>query len=201
MADENKFNIVDLSSQPEIEQEKPADNDDTKLPAVNADDDKNVAIDADEKTNSENEAPEPEHAERVTVEIDGENEADDDKGQTQAFRDLRKHSREQQKEIKRLRKQIEEKDNQSKSGLPQLGQKPTLADHDYDEAAYESALDDWKELKYAHDTAAANAREKERQDAEAWQASIDRYRSSARALNVADFDDAEHDAFSDLDDT
>jgi len=73
----------------------------------------------------------------------------------------------------------------------EIGPKPTLADFEYDEDAYETAIDEWKEQSFR-----AQEQEKAAQAAaEKMQARgkeiVARYETAARALPVKDFEEAQ----------
>ncbi len=84
--------------------------------------------------------------------------------------------------IKKLRQLVREKDRALKEAtrapepkveaLPDLGEKPTLANCDFDEAKFEADLDAWKTRKAEHDQAAAKRATAEADAKKAWEARV-----------------------------
>lgn len=103
-------------------------------------------------------------------------------------RELRKAKREQDRELRELRAKLAEKETASK---PTQVEEPTLADCDYDEAAYKAKLLAWNadqaRIKAEQDKAAEEAQKAQ----QAWQQSLDKYGKAKAALKVADYEDAE----------
>lgn len=106
----------------------------------------------------------------------------------QWVKDLRTADREKTRKIRELEQQLAGKQQAEK---PAAVAKPTLADCDYDEEAFESKLTAWHEQQRA-----AAAEQQQKADAEKksqtdWQAKIDAYGAAKVALKVTGFDDAE----------
>ena len=96
--------------------------------------------------------------------------------------------RERLKELNRENQELKKGDTQRQ--VQELGEKPKLADFDYDEDKYDEALDGWKERKRTIE-AQASTREAENQRVEReWQQDMQGYASKRDALGVADFEDA-----------
>lgn len=99
--------------------------------------------------------------------------------------------------VKKLREEIRERDKKlaaySQVARPkvELGPKPTLVDFDFDEDAYELALDKWKDAKReAEQAEAENSRVQQLKELEN-QKRVAAYRAKAAALPVKDFEVAE----------
>ena len=102
---------------------------------------------------------------------------------------LRKQIRERNRELAELRKQTAGKPTETQPVV--VGEKPTLAKHDYDTTAYEKDLAEWYERKRKADAQAAEAeREQEAQQKE-HQGRLESYAKAKAALKVPDFDEAE----------
>ncbi len=121
------------------------------------------------------------NAENIEIEIEQEAQEEDNLAPDWVS-NLRKKAREQEKELRELRKQIEP------TGP---GEKPKREDFDYDDDAYDQALLDWHEQT-------RKARKKEReQEAEneriqqQWAKKQERYKEKASVLGVKDFSEAE----------
>jgi len=80
-----------------------------------------------------------------------------------------------------------------KSEEPELGPKPRSADFDYDDDAYEAALDEWKTRKAEIEQAEAEAEDAVRKEQQAVQARADAHLDRKASLNRADYDEAEED--------
>jgi hypothetical protein len=106
-------------------------------------------------------------------------------------RELRKANKEKDRVIRELQAQVNAGKQQMQAPELVLGKEPTLADHDYDEAAYSAALKQHaaKELEIAQ----AKRQKDEAANAEktAWDNKYKAYQQSAAKLGVEDFEDAE----------
>jgi hypothetical protein len=100
-------------------------------------------------------------------------------------RELRRKNREQEKRIKELQSKLEPEVKAST-----LGAKPTLRDHEWDEEAYERALEAWHEQKRKVESESRAAEEARQAQQVAWNAKRDKYKTSAAELGVKDFEDA-----------
>lgn len=123
----------------------------------------------------------------LVIGFEGDPEPDPDSdqpGDNSAIRALRQQLREE----KRRRKELE----QASAPPPvQLGPKPTLAGHDYDEEQFEAALDAWKEEKRKADEHVSQAEVTQAENAKAWEEAGKRYQEGKAALAVDDHADAE----------
>jgi len=140
--------------------------------------------DADEAPANEDDDAEAEAGEEETVVgFDDEPEAGspDD---TPVIRRLRERNRELNRELSEARKS----DTQRQEA--EIGPKPTLADHDYDEDKYDEALEAWKDRKRRIEEV-TTSREAETQRAEReWQRDMEGYQAKRDALGLSDFEDA-----------
>lgn len=105
-------------------------------------------------------------------------------------KDLRKTHRETQRENRALKERLKTLETPQQPKI-EVGEKPRLADHDYDEEKYAAALADWHRRQQ---TAKAEQEERERKtkaDADAWKARLEGYETAKKTLKVKDFDDAE----------
>lgn len=73
----------------------------------------------------------------------------------------------------------------------EVGEKPTLAGCNYDEEAYETAVDEWRDRKTQADNAETQAAEQNRAANEAWQTDVAAYNNRKANLGVTDFAEAE----------
>lgn len=100
-------------------------------------------------------------------------------------------------ELKRTREQLRETPRPVEETI-EVGEKPKLADFDYDEDKYEAALDEWKERDAAARSAKAKAEEGQKKQAEAWTNELKRYADGKAGLGYADVEDAEQTVVSTL---
>lgn len=99
--------------------------------------------------------------------------------------------------VKHLRAEIRERDKRlaEVARAPvqrvEVGEKPTLANCDYDEDAFESALDAWKERKSLVEKQETEAAKSAREANEAWANELASYNAKKAALKFADVQEAE----------
>ena len=114
-----------------------------------------------------------------------EDEADQPaEGDNTVIRALRERNKTLAREVQELRI------NRPAAPPPELPEKPTLADYDYDEEKFEVALTGWHKTKQRIDDAQT---EQERLTQEAnreWQRDMETYASKRDALNLPDFEDS-----------
>ena len=125
--------------------------------------------------------------ETLTVTI-GDDEPEDDGKAPEWVRELRRENAEKNRRIKELEAQVNGVQNAQES---KLRDKPTLAQHDYDDAAYEADLDKWYGEKREHDQKQAEAEEAQQAEAERWQQKLAKFEEGKAALKVKDLDEAE----------
>lgn len=105
-------------------------------------------------------------------------------------RELRRKNREDQKRIRELEAKLQAQQKTEDKPVT-LGAKPKLEDHDYDSDKYESALEQWYERKRHVEAEAAQRKQAEQQQQQAWQDRLDAYTKSRASLRVKGFEDAE----------
>ena len=156
---------------------------------------------AKEETESEQAEEQPEeYSLRVGDEEIPLTEEDDDHvdGQPapQWVKDLRKNNREKDKELRELRRQLEQVQSRPAEQQPQqqtdvIPPKPTLESCEYDEAAFEQAMTDWHEKK---SRAEQQMQQKERQQQEyqqRFQQRVEAHKQRAAKLPVKDYQEME----------
>lgn len=104
-------------------------------------------------------------------------------------RTLRQNDREKSREIRKLRDELAAKVVPAQQ--PEAVKKPTLADCDYDEDAYETKLATWYEQQESVREAARAKERAEKQAQDDWQARVDGHNKAKAALKVPDYEDAE----------
>jgi len=107
--------------------------------------------------------------------------------------ELRKRDREREKEKRELVRRVKELEAATTPApdAPKLGAKPTLEGCDYDEGAFESALEAWYQDKAKVEASQREAEERQRAEQEAWQAKVASYQEAKAKLPFPDYDDAE----------
>jgi hypothetical protein len=115
--------------------------------------------------------------------------ADEEVRAPEWVRELRKSHRDIAKENRELKAALAERTTETKPVA--LGEKPKHSDFDYDDAAYEAALDSWYDAKRQADAAADKAREAQKAERDAWDARLATYNKAKAELRVSDFEDAE----------
>jgi len=107
----------------------------------------------------------------------------------QWVKDLRKKSKEDAKRIRDLEEKLKERD--APADIPKLGEKPRLADFDFDEDAFATALDAW----HAQKLRVAEAEAEKQRELEAKQAAMkakqERYIQSRAELEIPDYEELE----------
>lgn len=138
---------------------------------------------------SQEEAAKEETDEEVTVSIGDTPAPQEQNAAPEWVRELRKQNR----ELARRAKELEAKLAGTAETKPAvtLGKKPTLAEHDYDEEKFDTALSSWYDRKRAVEAEQAKARSAEEAQKAAWQATLDAYGKEKASIKVPDFEDAE----------
>lgn len=114
----------------------------------------------------------------------------------QWVKDLRKNNREKDKELRELRRQLEQVQSRPTEQQPQqqsdaIPPKPTLESCEYDEEAFEQAMTDWHERK---SRAEQQMQQKERQQQEyqqRFQQRVEAHKQRAAKLPVKDYQEME----------
>ncbi|PJI34339.1 hypothetical protein [Acinetobacter pseudolwoffii] len=106
-------------------------------------------------------------------------------------KDLRKKEREARKRIKELESQVQQAKPTEKP--IEVGPKPKLADFDYDEDQFESAVEQWHERKRQVEQQQAAKQAEEEKAKQAWQTKMQSYeeRRQTVAAKVRDFEEVE----------
>jgi hypothetical protein len=123
--------------------------------------------------------------EETVIGFDDADEDADKEGDSSVIRSLRRQLRESKTTIREM---------QAKTPVAEpikVGPKPTLADCNYDEEAYETALDTWKADKAKVEEQTAAVEQENRQAQEAWNADLNRYAEQKAKIGVPDYEDAE----------
>jgi hypothetical protein len=157
----------------------------------------------DETTEGENQAAPDDLEEELIVTIGEETppqEETDEKRAPEWVRNLRTKAREQERELRELRKLRDGVEQQKQT---QLGPKPTLEACDYDADLFERRLDAWKERKAVADRQAAEARETEAKRQEYFNSKFEAYSTRKAEVigKIKDFADVEETVLHALDDT
>lgn len=106
-------------------------------------------------------------------------------------KDLRKKEREARKRIKELEAQVQQAKPDEKP--IEVGPKPKLADFDYDEDQFESAVEQWHERKRQVEQQQAAKQAEEEKAKQAWQTKMQSYEERRQnvASKVRDFEEVE----------
>ena len=125
--------------------------------------------------------------EEVVVTIgDQEPPQDEDHAAPDWVREVRKTNRELQKENRELKAKLTQPEKPAV-----LGDRPKLADFDFDEDKHEAAVDAWHALKSKADAEAAERDRQQKEQAKSWQERLDNYGTAKTSLKVPDFAEAE----------
>jgi hypothetical protein len=105
-------------------------------------------------------------------------------------KEVRTRNRELERELRELKKQAAQQPAQAPA-VPKLGEKPSLASHEYDEEAYQAALDKWYSDKQAVDDHAKAQQRKQEEAQQSQQQVMTNYTEASKKLRVPDFKDVE----------
>lgn len=142
----------------------------------------------DDKANDEGDGGED--RETLTVQIgdeEPEQAEDDDAGAPEWVKQLRRENRE-------MKKKLREQQKADDTGLPELGEKPTLASCDYDEDEYATKLDAWHADKLKHEAVKKDREQLVEKQNASWQKRLAYYDERKAALGARDFEDVEDNA-------
>lgn len=158
-----------------------------------------MADEADDALDTDLEIPEIEEEQdgEAEVTLEGEEPAEqgDDPNESAVIRDFRKRERDKDRELRELRARVEQA---APADLPSdPGQRPQLAEFDYDDEKHAAALDAWVEKKIAFDQ---GQREVTQRSAEIEQRRRDGYQAAKVAQPIAGIDAAEERVFAQVDD-
>jgi len=178
----------------EVDEE--VDNDQTEVEEI---------VSEDESSDEDNSEVEEEE-DGIDISFDGvsltpKDEEEEEKGAPQWAKDLRKIQANTSKENRELKKQLESmKQAQPVEEALQAKARPTREEFDYDDDAYDAAVDEWHvhDLK-VKEAAKAQEKEVERQTQE-WQDRLNHHEASIKKLGVKDFDQVQEVVSNRLDD-
>ena len=152
-----------------------------------------MELDSEEPEGEVEEESEAEVEEEVVVQIGEESPPQEEEDVAKApewVRELRKAHRDQQRENRKLKEQLEQMSGTGTKTV-ELGSKPTLEDADYDADAYERKLAAWYEQKREYEDQQRKVEEEKRKQTEAWKSTLDTYSQKRQELKVKDYEDAE----------
>lgn len=154
------------------------------------------------KAETESEQPQ-EQTEEYSLRVGDEEipltEEDDDhvdgKPAPQWVKDLRKNNREKDKELRELRRQLEQiQTKPAEAQQPQsdvIPPKPTLESCEYDEAAFEQAMTDWHEKKSRAEQQKQQQQRQQQEYQQRFQQRIEAHKQRAAKLPVKDYQEME----------
>lgn len=186
--------VIDLSEKQESAEEVTTEQQDQPEKKDQADTEQEVT------TESEQAEEQPdEYSLRIGDEEIPLTEEDDDHvdGQPapQWVKDLRKNNREKDKELRELRRQLEEiQSKPAEAQQPQsdvLPPKPTLESCDYDEAAFEQAVTDWHEKKSRAEQQKQQQERQQQENIQKFQQRLQKHQERATKLPVKDYRETE----------
>ena len=176
----------------EMIEEDILDIDETELD-ISEEPEEELELDSEEPEGEVEEESEEEVEEEVVVQIGEESPPQEEEDVAKApewVRELRKAHRDQQRENRKLKEQLEQMSGTGTKTV-ELGSKPTLEDADYDAEAYERKLAAWYEQKREYEDQQRKVEEEKRKQTEAWKSTLDTYAQKRQALKVKDYEDAE----------
>lgn len=158
---------------------------------------------SDAKAETENEQAE-EQPEEYSLRVGDEEipltEEDDDHvdGQPapQWVKDLRKNNREKDKELRELRRELEQvkskpAEQQPLQQVDAIPPKPTLESCDYDEVAFEQAVTDWHEKKSRAEQSKQEQQRQQQESIKKFQQRLEKHQERATKLPVKDYRETE----------
>ena len=146
-------------------------------------------VQADEVETEDEETDEAEDDEELIYTFGEDSPPQEEEVNEEVPKKLRAEIRERNKRIKELEAQVEQ--TKPKETEPTLGAKPTLADSDYDEAAFEEKLDKWYADKRAYDEKQQEIEAKRQSEQKAWEEKVQSYTESRSKVKASDYEDAE----------
>jgi hypothetical protein len=114
----------------------------------------------------------------------------------QWVKDLRKNNREKDKELRELRRQLEQIQSKPAEQQPQqqtdvIPPKPTLESCEYDEAAFEQAMTDWHEKKSRAEQQKQQQERQQQENIQKFQQRLQKHQERATKLPVKDYRETE----------
>lgn len=129
----------------------------------------------------------------VVVLIEGESPPQEEEEEVSEAPKWVKELRKTHKEVVRKNRELEEKLKSleaPKAEQPvELGAKPTLRDHDYDDEKFEAALEAWHDRKRKVEAQEADKQKQSKAAQDAWTAKVEAYNKARTALKVKDYDE------------
>jgi hypothetical protein len=111
--------------------------------------------------------------------------------ESKTFQEMRKNFNGALKDKRRMERELEELRAQLPKPAPTLGAKPTLDQYDYDETRFSEAYDNWMEQKAAMDRADQQKLDEQRRQQDEIENFKKSYKTRADSLGVTDFNEAE----------
>lgn len=187
--------VIDLSEKQESTEEVTTEQQEQPEKKDQAETEKEVA------TESEQAEEQPdEYSLRIGDEEIQLTEEDDDHvdGQPapQWVKDLRKNNREKDKELRELRRELEQvkskpAEQQSMQQVDVIPPKPTLESCDYDEVAFEQAVTDWHEKKSRAEQSKQEQQRQQQESIKKFQQRLEKHQERATKLPVKDYRETE----------
>lgn len=187
--------VIDLSEKQESTEEVTTEQQEQPEKKDQAETEKEVA------TESEQAEEQPdEYSLRIGDEEIQLTEEDDDHvdGQPapQWVKDLRKNNREKEKELRELRRELEQfkskpAEQQPMQQVDVIPQKPTLESCDYDEVAFEQAVTDWYEKKSRAEQSKQQQQRQQQEYQQRFQQRVEAHQKRASTLPVKDYQQME----------
>lgn len=114
----------------------------------------------------------------------------------QWVKDLRKNNREKDKELRELRRQLEQVQSRPAEQQPQqqtdvIPPKPTLESCEYDETAFEQAMTDWHEKKSRAEQQKQQQERQQQENIQKFQQRLQKHQERATKLPVKDYRETE----------
>ncbi|EBI4320605.1 phage capsid protein [Salmonella enterica] len=114
----------------------------------------------------------------------------------QWVKDLRKNNREKDKELRELRRELEQvkskpAEQQSMQQVDVIPPKPTLESCDYDEVAFEQAVTDWHEKKSRAEQSKQEQQRQQQESIKKFQQRLEKHQERATKLPVKDYRETE----------
>lgn len=165
--------------------------------------DNEPVVEVSQNENIESEEQSTEENIELDIAFDGDtptpnedDEFEDNENQTEVFRNLRTKYKETSKKAKQLEKEIELLKSKPAVESPKeetfvLPDKPKLEQFDYDEVAFDEAIEKWYDQKNQIE---AKKKEKEQlkiQEEQKWQSKLTAYVEESKKLNVSDYSEKE----------
>lgn len=129
-------------------------------------------------------------------------EEEEDKSAPAWVKDLRKTHKETQKQNRELQRELDQiraQKEQAPQGPPQLGNKPTLEQFDYDSEKYEAALGEYYDQKRQVDDHQRQQEVEVQRQQQEYQEKLAFYEDKKKALPVRDYEDVEQRVVDNLD--